>query len=103
MPPTATSGRNKLELDFILPELKLAFEIQDFATHSLIEGEAGSWQGKAIVKKGPAYHELKRRLAEEQLGLRLIDIWENEIMDSSFKGRVAQLVSEAQISDSMTK
>lgn len=103
MPPTATSGRNKLELDFILPELKLAFEIQDFATHSLIEGEAGSWQGKAIVKKGPAYHEMKRRLAEEQLGLKLIDIWENELMDGSFKGRVAQLVSEAQISDSMTK
>lgn len=74
MPPTATSGRNKLELDFILPELKLAFEIQDFATHSLIEGDVGNWQGKPIVKKGPAYHELKRRLAEDQLGMQLIDI-----------------------------
>lgn len=103
MPPTATSGRNKLELDFILPELKLAFEIQDFATHSLVEGELGSWLGKTITKKGPAYHELKRQLAEEQLGLQLIDIWENELMDGSFRDRVAKLVSELQISDSTAR
>lgn len=92
MPPTATSGRNKLELDFLLPELKLAFEIQDFATHSRVEGEAGDWQGKPIVKKGPDYHELKRTLADEQLGVKLVDIWENELMDGSFEEIVSSLL-----------
>jgi len=91
-PPTATSGRNKLELDFVLPELRLAFEIQDFATHSKVEGEVGNWQGKPLAKKGPEYHELKHRLAQEQLGYRLIEIWENELVDGSFRAKVLALI-----------
>ncbi len=80
-PLTDSSGR-KLELDFWLPKLHVAFEVQDFATHSKAsdtEKPARVWAERSTFKKGPTYHELKRRLAKDQLDVALFDIWEDEI------------------------
>lgn len=72
-----------LELDFWLPELSLAIEVQDFTTHSrTTENELAEYsfsKEKGIFKSGPSYHKRKRALAKEQLGLELIELWEDEI------------------------
>lgn len=83
----------KLELDFWLPEQHLAFEIQDFATHSKEETiELTRWGKK---KHGPDYHELKRTLAKEQLGVRLIDLWEDEILKKDFPARLQEILASS--------
>lgn len=74
------------ELDFWIPSLSLAFEVQDFATHSKnSDNEAGLFRGGPLIKKGPTYHELKRTLAKDQLGVTLIDVWQDQIRDGSYK------------------
>lgn len=84
-------GRKRvLEIDFILPEYSLGFEVQDFSTHSIDRDDeltSRSWgsDGQFKLKKGPTYHELKRRLALEQLNVNLIDIWQNELFDGQWE------------------
>lgn len=77
----------RMQIDFWLPELKLGFEIQDFATHSKErDDEVGPWRtGHSIIKKGPKYHELKRKLSRDQLGIELIDVWEDALVSRNFK------------------
>lgn len=71
----------RFEIDVLIPELHIAFEIQDLATHSRnsdTEISKLAYLGDRF-KKGPTYHELKRKLAKEQLNVQLIDVWEDEI------------------------
>lgn len=78
-------GRARLELDLWLPDLALAFEVQDFSSHSRSsESEVGPFG----VKRGPEYHERKRLLAVQQLGVRVVDVWEDVVLDGSFRGLV---------------
>lgn len=89
------------EIDLFIEDLKLGFEIQDFATHSKdSETELSEFKsvsvGKHIFKRGPINHEAKRRAAKEQLGVVLIDIWEDEIKDGRYKNIVANAIAAAQ-------
>lgn len=97
-----TSPTGKLELDFWLPDLKLAFEVQDFATHSVhsdCEETEGVFRlhseksGRSIYKKGPTYHQRKIELAKSQLDVDLYEIWEDEIRDGSFALKVSEIIS----------
>lgn len=84
--PLMSKAGGKLELDFWLPSIKIAFEVQDFATHSRasnVEEAKRVWKSRGTgLKKGPEYHEAKRQLASEQLNVSLFDIWEDEIYES---------------------
>lgn len=87
------SGKSRYEMDIYLPELKLAFEVQDFATHSRTsDSELGHPWRRNGLKNGPKHHELKRRLALEQLNVILIDLWEDEILDGRFRDVVNEQV-----------
>lgn len=91
------NGKTRYELDLWIPELRLAFEIQDFATHSR-DADGEPTNGRFILsgnKKGPSYHSLKRSLAKEQIETTLIEIWEDEIYDGSYKRIVAEAIEEA--------
>lgn len=84
--PLRYSGR-RYELDLWIPDLKIAFEVQDFATHSR-DKEDEPCQGyryRGGLKKGPAYHTLKRVVAKEQLDVKLYEIWQDEILDGSYR------------------
>lgn len=91
-----SNPRKRLQLDFILDDPKLAIEVQDFSTHqkSELPTEFTPLYYGGAPKHGPLYHEEKRALALEQLGIRLIDIWEDEIRDGSFKKVIQDLVGE---------
>lgn len=89
--PLKDIGGNRLQLDIYLPEVGLAFEIQDFATHSKSsENEVLNYRGLSGFKKGPVYHENKRYLSLSQLGVILVDLWEDEISSGSFCGIVLE-------------
>lgn len=92
-----TSGyRGRWEIDLLLPELKLGFEVQDFATHSReSDDEPITYRGIDGVKAGPTKHELKRSLALEQHGITIVDIWEDEIFDGSYHGIMDAALSSA--------
>ncbi len=81
--PLRDSNGGRLEIDLWIPELQLGFEVQDEMTHSKTLNEELSRY--KILKRGPAYHELKRRLAKEQLSVDLIDLWEDEIASGEYK------------------
>lgn len=82
------------ELDIYIPDLKLAFEVQDFATHSRDSNtESASFKGIPITKKGPTYHKRKIELAKSQLDVDLYEIWEDEIRDGSFVSKVSEIIS----------
>lgn len=77
-------GDSVMELDIWLPELNLALEVHDFTTHSRTsDTELSGYREHATTgspyKKGPTYHERKRRLAREQLGVTVIDVWEDTV------------------------
>lgn len=83
--PIENNG-SKLELDFYIPELSIAFEIQDNSTHDrYFENTEYLFYGKRIIKKGPIYHENKRQLAKKQLNCDLFDIWEEDFKSSDFQ------------------
>lgn len=87
----------RLEIDLLIPSLKLGFEVQDFKTHSHKENvPLGIKPGDERFKNGPSYHELKRQLCLDQLDVILIDIWEDTIKDGSFKEIILASVSTAQ-------
>ena len=90
------SGKSRYELDIYIPELSLAFEVQDFTTHSRESDEeiGHPWRRNGI-KNGPRHHELKRRLALEQLSVTVLDIWEDEILDGSFHSTIEEAISRA--------
>jgi protein-arginine kinase activator protein McsA len=92
--PLRYQGR-RLQLDFYLPDLRLAVEVQDFATHSLSKENEPCQLGpklKGLRKKGPAYHKRKHQLALEQLDTFLVDLWEDSIRDNSFKPLLQEVV-----------
>lgn len=100
--PITTEENRKLEIDIYLPELNLAFEVQDFATHSRDSDEeelSGLFLSVAlkkslsIYKKGPTYHKRKIELAKSQLDVDLYEIWEDEIRDGSFVSKVSEIIS----------
>lgn len=82
----------RLEIDIFIEEISLGFEIQDFATHSRDNDTEISRFGE--TKKGPIYHEKKKRLAANA-GIVLIEIWEDEILNGKFKKTVNQSIQKA--------
>ena len=88
--------RGRWEIDLLLPELKLGFEVQDFATHSRDrDDEPITYRGiTGAVKAGPVKHERKRALAMDQHGITLIDIWEDEIFDGSYRDILESALAE---------
>lgn len=94
--PITTQFNKKLELDILLPDLGIAFEVQDFWTHSKTRNdEYFNISGKKILKKGPDYHDNKNQLAQAQLGIKVYEIWEDEIKDSTFVLSIKNIVSAA--------
>jgi len=88
-------GSSRFQIDILLPELKLGFEVQDFATHSKTsEDEVSRFKGVTGLKKGPNYHENKRRLAKEQLDVTLIDLWQDEIESGDFEEVILEAIRE---------
>lgn len=87
----------RLEIDLLMPNLKLGFEVQDFKTHAHKENiPLGIKEGDERMKNGPTYHELKRQLALDQLEVTLVDIWEDSINDGSYKKIVMDSIHAAQ-------
>lgn len=88
------------EIDIFIPSLNIGFEIQDFATHSPTSDQEpvlhGLWKGKSPLKKGPTYHERKRVAAAAQ-GIKLVDIWEDQLLDGSFTMLVDQVMIESSL------
>lgn len=75
-----------LELDVLIPAIGIAFEVQDFATHSRDENDVpGTWYGRPIVRKGPREHDEKRFLAKTLLDIDVFDVWQDDIESGSFR------------------
>lgn len=81
-----------LELDFVVGNM-IAFEVNDFATHSLDRDDekvTHSLFSRVLeTKHGPKYHAHKDKLAGEA-GLRLVFLWENDILDGTFASTVRE-------------
>lgn len=91
------SSGNPLELDIYLPELRVAFEVQDFATHSRSSDSEHmryrNHRNEERFKKGPRYHEFKRVLALEQLSVNVVELWEDEIISGAFEETLKKTVA----------
>lgn len=80
------SSSSSLELDFFFPKKMIAFEIQDFMTHSKDREDEEVFRkstNKTVLsklKKGPSYHRHKEELAETY-GITLFEIWQDEFDD----------------------
>jgi hypothetical protein len=71
-----------------LPQLGIAFEVQDFSTHSVnsdTEEIHHFFQRHHPFKKGPVYHESKRGVALQEHGIVVYDLWEDDVLDGSFE------------------
>lgn len=82
-PLTDDEGR-KREIDFFLPEIPIAFEVQDFATHDRFRDDVPQKAFSKGFKKGPTYHLKKQELCREQLNCELFELWEDEILSDNF-------------------
>lgn len=92
--PLHNNGR-KFEIDILISDRALGFEVQDFWTHSREQdNETFMMFGSLATKKGPQYHEQKRTLAAEQLGINLVDLWQDNILDGSYKNEINRLLDE---------
>lgn len=94
--PLVTVGgpRRNLEIDFLLIDYPFGFEVQDFSTHQRSElplENVPEYFGGG-PKKGPTYHDAKRAMAKDQLSIELIDLWEDQITDGSFKTIITKLL-----------
>ena len=65
------------QLDIYFPIKNCGIEVQDLATHSLIDNELyvinGQSNGVRVYKKGPSYHEEKRQYFKD-LNISVVDI-----------------------------
>lgn len=86
-------GQRRLEIDILIPELNIGIEVQDFSTH---DREHNVAIGRFGVKHGPEYHALKKRLAHERR-ITLFELWEDEVLSSSLKVRLAELLASARV------
>jgi len=84
--------KTRFEIDLYLPELLLGFEVQDFASHSREESSAKNPWKKRM--KGPSYHARKAELALAQLGVTIVELWQDEVEDGSFRELVDAAVLE---------
>lgn len=87
--PIHDESGKRLQIDIYLPEIRVGIEIQDFATHSRASdsdplAEPWRWRslqnGSGEFKKGPLYHENKRRAAKKA-EIALHEFWEDELSD----------------------
>lgn len=95
-----SNGKKNLQLDFILPEYMIAFEVQDFATHSK-ESDCelqDSWFGGGY-KQGPTKHAFRKKLAFDQLNLTLFEIWQDEIENGEFKNKINKILEDSLMLD----
>lgn len=83
-------GGRIYEIDVLLPDLKIGIEVQDFATHDRVSDDV---KGRFGLKHGPRYFAMKHRLAEV-LGIRLVEVWEDEVLSSNFDSRLAALLDD---------
>lgn len=84
-------ARGRWEIDILLPELKIGFEIQDFATHSRdSDSEVMAYKGLSGFKAGPSKHALKKDLAMAQHGIAIVELWEDEIISGAFRDVVRE-------------
>lgn len=88
--PLRENGR-LLEIDILLPDLKLGIEVQDEATH---DPYSDSIVGRFGLKHGPSYFATKQRLASAQ-GVRLEELWESEVLSVNLTERLVQLMTRA--------
>jgi hypothetical protein len=83
----------KQEIDILLPDIQLGIEVQGNATHSKVEGEFPMILYGGALKSTPADFKKKQKAAEE-LGITLIELWEDEIENNSFKNKLSHLINE---------
>ena len=74
----------KLQLDIYFPFLGIAFEVQDFHTHSKDSDNDICEHFNDSFKHGPKYHEHKRDVARAY-GITLVDLWEDSIRSGNYK------------------
>lgn len=91
--PIRKEDNSILEIDIFLTELKIGFEVNEFLSHSKLSDSEVDRFGS--LKKGPSYHELKRSLALEQLGVKIIDVWEDDIRSGAFKTIVSREIASS--------
>lgn len=77
------------EVDLYFPEYKIGLEIQDFATHCKEQSDEISKFNNPM--KDIRYHEEKRALFKS-IGITVHDLWEDEIINDSFKGKIRKIL-----------
>ena len=83
----------KQEIDILLPDIQLGIEVQGNATHSKVEGEFPMKLYGGALKSTPADFKKKQKAAEE-LGITLIEIWEDEIENNGFNKELSSIINE---------
>lgn len=82
------------EIDIWLPGRKLAFEVNDLATHSRHgddEPRGGKYGGR--VKHGPTYHGWKVKVAAA-MGITLHHVWEDDIARGIYRDELRRIIAE---------
>lgn len=72
------------QLDIFFPLISSAMEVEDFTTHSRTSDTEPYKQRADSFKHGPTYHAAKRTAAEK-CGIILIELWEDNIRNGTFK------------------
>ena len=81
------------QIDIYFPLLDLGFEIQDFTTHSKNSDLEPYAQRAGVFKHGPSYHNEKRDAAL-QIGITIVEIWEDEIKNNEYKNIINKLLCQ---------
>lgn len=85
-----------LELDFYIPAMRIAFEVQDFATHSKNSDKdptEGIWSNRLHYKNGPTYHTMKRNRCND-IGIVVHELWEDEIRSDILSRKIKDILEE---------